>query len=75
MISVKKKILLTRLGTKIQEEKKRLQLRLRLRKKSFHNKAGNTAIPVVCGWAGAVQEKVTKAFGQEQKAQKAQKRK
>ena len=30
------------------------------------NKAGNTAVPVACGLAGAVIEKVTKAFGQEQ---------
>ena len=36
------------------------------------NKAGYTATPVACGWAGAVQ-KVTRAFGQEQWAQKAQK--
>ena len=28
------------------------------------NKAGYTAIPVTCGWAGAVIE-LTKAFGQE----------
>ena len=31
------------------------------------------ATPVACRWAGAVLEKVTRAFGQEQKAQKAQK--
>ena len=30
------------------------------------NKAGYTATPVACGWAGAVLEKVTRAFGQEQ---------
>ena len=29
------------------------------------NKAGNTAVLVVCGWAGAVLEKVTRASGQE----------
>ena len=38
------------------------------------NKAGYTATPVAFGWAGAVIEKVTSAFGQEQWAQKAQKR-
>ena len=27
------------------------------------NKAGYTATPVACGWAGAVLEKVTRAFG------------
>ena len=37
------------------------------------NKAGYTATPVACGWAGAVIE-LTKAFGQELLAQKAQKR-
>ena len=36
------------------------------------NKAGYTAAPVACGWAGAVLKKVTRAFGQEQLAQKAQ---
>ena len=30
------------------------------------NKAGYTATPVACGWAEAVLEKVTRAFGQEQ---------
>ena len=30
------------------------------------NKAGYTATPVAGGWAGAVLEKVTRAFGQEQ---------
>ena len=29
------------------------------------NKAGNTATPVACGWAGAIFE-VTSSFGQEQ---------
>ena len=29
------------------------------------NKAGCTATPVACGWAGAVMEKVTGVFGQE----------
>ena len=28
------------------------------------NKAGYTATPVACGWAGTVLEKLTKAFGQ-----------
>ena len=37
------------------------------------NKAGYTATLVACGWAGAVIEKVTGAFGQEQWAQNAQK--
>ena len=37
------------------------------------NKAGYPTTPVACGWAGAVLEKVTRAFGEEQKAQKAQK--
>ena len=37
------------------------------------DKAGNTVILVACGWAGAVLEKVTKAFRQEPYAQKAQK--
>ena len=30
------------------------------------NKAGYTATPVAFGWAGAVIEKVTRRFGQEQ---------
>ena len=30
------------------------------------NKAGYTETPVACSWAGAVLEKVTRAFGQEQ---------
>ena len=30
-----------------------------------YNKAGYTATPVACGWAGAVLEKVTRAFGKE----------
>ena len=38
------------------------------------NKAGNTATPVACGWAGAVIE-VTSSFGQEQWGQKPQKNK
>ena len=38
------------------------------------NKAGYTATLVACGWAGAVLEKVTRAFGQELYSQKAQKR-
>ena len=38
------------------------------------NQAGYTATPVACGWAEAALEKVTRAFGQEQLAQKAQKR-
>ena len=33
------------------------------------NKAGYTATPVACGWAGAIIE-VSEAFGQEQKGQK-----
>ena len=36
-------------------------------------KAGYTATPVACGWAGAVLEKVTGSSGQELFAQKAQK--
>ena len=32
---------------------------------SFFNKAGYTATPVACGWAGAILE-VTRPFGQEQ---------
>ena len=39
----------------------------------FGNKAGYTATPVACGWAGVVIE-LTEAFGQELWAQKAQKR-
>ena len=31
----------------------------------YINKAGNTATPVACGWAGAIFE-VTPSFGQEQ---------
>ena len=31
----------------------------------YKNKAGYTATPVACGWAGAVLEKVPRAFGQE----------
>ena len=38
------------------------------------NKYKYTATLVACGWAGAVLEKVTRAFGQESYAQKAQKR-
>ena len=34
------------------------------------NKAGYTATLVVCGWAGAVLEKVTRALWQEQQAKK-----
>ena len=30
------------------------------------NKAEYTATPVACGWAGAVIEKITRAFGQAQ---------
>ena len=41
--------------------------------KGMVNKAGYTATPVVCGWAGAVIE-VTWAFGREQWAKKAQNR-
>ena len=37
------------------------------------NKAGYTATPVACGWAGAIFE-VSGAFGQEQYSQKPQKR-
>ena len=33
---------------------------------SIINKAGYTATLVACGWAGAVIEKVTGAFGQDQ---------
>ena len=33
------------------------------------NKAGYTATPVACGWAGAVKEKVTRAIWQEGLAQ------
>ena len=36
------------------------------------NKAGYTATPVACGWAGAVIE-VTRSFGQEQSGQRLQK--
>ena len=38
------------------------------------NKAGYTATLVACRWAGAVLEKVTRAFGQEPYAQKDKKR-
>ena len=38
------------------------------------NKAGYTATLIVCGWAGAMLEKVTWASGHEPYAQKAQKR-
>ena len=38
------------------------------------NKAGYTATLVACGLAGAVKEKVIGAFGQERRAQNAQKR-
>ena len=37
------------------------------------NKAGYTANLTACGWAGAVLKKVTRAYGQEPYAQKAQK--
>ena len=36
-----------------------------IRYTSFENKAGYTATPVACGWAGAINE-VTRSFGQEQ---------
>ena len=39
------------------------------------NKAGYTATLVACGWVGAMIEKVTGAFGQEQWAQNAQRQK
>ena len=38
--------------------------------RQYINKAGYTATPVTCGWAGAVKEKVTGAFGQVGLAQK-----
>ena len=41
--------------------------------KFLKNKAEYTATLVACGWAGAVLERVTRASGQEQYAQKAQK--
>ena len=41
---------------------------------SFKNKAGYTVTLVACGWAGALIDKVTGAFGQEQLAQNAKKR-
>ena len=34
-----------------------------------YNKAGYTATPVACGWAGAIME-VTRSFGREQQCQK-----
>ena len=37
-----------------------------IKAKSEENKDGYTATLVACGWAGAVMEKVTGAFGQEQ---------
>merc|ERR1719282_506351 len=40
----------------------------------YDNKAGYTATPVACGWAGAVIE-VTRSFGQEQWSQKSKKTK
>ena len=43
------------------------------RKKKDENKAGYTATPVACGWAGAIFE-VSGAFGQEQYSQKPHKR-
>ena len=36
------------------------------------DKAGYTAIPVACGWAGAIVE-LTRAFGQEQYGQRIKK--
>ena len=38
-----------------------------------NNKAGYTAILVACGWAGAVLGKITRSYGQELYAPKAQK--
>ena len=38
----------------------------RLQNCASKNKAGYAATPVSCGWAGAVLEKVTRAFGKEQ---------
>ena len=40
----------------------------------LQNKAGYTATLVARGWAGALIDKVTVAFGQEQLAQNAKKR-
>ena len=46
----------------------RTQKWLTIRRKLI-NKAGYTATPVACGWAGAIFE-VTRAFGQEQWSQR-----
>ena len=44
----------------------------RLITRYFSNKALYTATLVACWWAGAVLEKVTRAYGQEQYAQNAE---
>ena len=50
---------------KMKEGKRKEQIGKRKKKKEKKNKAGYTATPVACGWAGAVIE-VTRSFGQEQ---------
>ena len=44
----------------------RVKVQKRMRYGKKRNKAGYTATLVACGWAGAMIEKVTGAFGQEQ---------
>ena len=43
---------------------------MRVRVRGEKNKAGYTATLVACGWAVAVLEKVTRAFGEECKLEK-----
>ena len=48
-------------------KKKKMKRKKKMKKKlSISEKAGYTATPVACGWAGAVSE-VTRPFGQDQK--------
>ena len=54
------------LGLAQHRDKRYTSLRSGKRKEEWRkNKAGYTATPVACGWAGAVLEKVTRAIGQE----------
>ena len=59
-----------------EEEEEKAEKKKEKRKKSRkkENKAGYTATLVMYGWAGAVLEKVTRAYGQEPYAQGAHKR-
>ena len=59
---------------RVSPQRSRVTLRKTVKTENDHNKAGYTATPVACGWAGAIIE-VTPSFGQEQVGQKPQKNK